>query len=65
MRNVIYSHTVKGPEGKDTLVKDLGKKSQFSHTLKLARILWVKLAPTGMTFSLTTSANGQLVRVAN
>ena len=38
MSNVIYAHKVKRPEGKDTLVKDLGKKSQFSHTLKLARL---------------------------
>ena len=36
MSNVIYAHTEKILEGKDTLVKDLGKKSQFSHTLKLA-----------------------------
>ena len=39
MSNVIYAHTVKIPEGKDTLVKDLGKISQFSHTLKLARLV--------------------------
>ena len=65
MSNVIYAHTEKRLEGKDTLVKDLGKKSQFSHTLKLARLLWVKIAPTGTTCSLKTSANGQLAWVAN
>ena len=36
-------------EGKDTLVKDLGKKSQFSHTLKLARLCHWQLAPIGAT----------------
>ena len=65
MSNVIYAHIEKRPEGKDTLVKDLGKKSQFSHTLKLARIYDWKLAPTGATCSLKTSTNGQLARVAN
>ena len=65
MSNVIYAHIVKRSEGKDTLVKDLGKKSQFSHTLKLARLLWLKLAPTGVNFSLKTSTNGQLAWVAN
>ena len=29
MSNVIYAHTEKIMEGKDTLVKDLGKKPQF------------------------------------
>ena len=65
MSNVIYAHTVKRPEGKDTLVKDLGKKSQFSHTLKLARLCHWQLAPTGATCSLKTSANAQLAWVAN
>ena len=50
---------------KDTLVKDLGKKSQFSYTLKLARLVHWQLAPTGATCTLTTSANGQLARVSN
>ena len=31
MRNVIYTHIVKRPEGKDTLVKDLGKKNLNFH----------------------------------
>ena len=44
MNNVIYVHTEKRPEGKDTLVKDLGKKSQFSHTLKLAQLYHWQLA---------------------
>ena len=65
MRNVIYAHIVKRLEGKDTLVKDLGKKSQFSHTLKLARLYHWQLAPTGATCSLKTSANAQLAWVAN
>ena len=65
MSNVIYAHTRKRPEGKDTLVKDLGKKSHFSHTLKLARLVHWQVAPTGATCSLTTSANGQLAWVAN
>ena len=65
MSNVIYAHTVKRPEGKDTLVKDLGKKSQFSHVLKLARLCHWQLVPTGMTCSLKISVNAQLARVAN
>ena len=65
MSNVIYAHTEKRPKGKDTLVKDLGKKSQFSHTLKLAWFSHWQLAPIGATCSLTTSANAQLARVAN
>ena len=77
MSNVIYAHKLtskgenvsiiqrKGPEGKDTLVKDLGKKLNFSHTLKLAQLLWVKLMLTGTICTLTTSANGKLVQVAN
>ena len=65
MSNLIYAHTVKRPEGKDTPVKDLGKKSRFSHTLKLARLYHWQLAPTGVACSLTTSANGKLARVTN
>ena len=65
MSNVIYAHTEKRPEGKDTLVKDLGKKSQFSHTLKLARLVHWQLALTGTTCTLTTSANCKLAWVAN
>ena len=64
-RKVIYAHTVKRAKGKDTLVKDLGKKSQFSHTLKLARLCHWQLVPTGATYSLKASANGKLARVTN
>ena len=41
------------------------EKTQFSHTLKLARLVHWQLAPTDATCTLTTSANGQLARVAN
>ena len=63
--NVIYAHTGKIPKGKDTLVKDLGKKSQFSYILKLAWLVHWQLSPIGATCTLTTSANGQLAWVAN
>ena len=45
MSNVIYAHTEEIQEGKDTLVKDLGKKSSnFTHP------------EIGPTCTLTTSA---------
>ena len=46
MSNVIYAHIVKILEGKDTLVKDLGKKISIFTNPEI-----------GMTLSLTTSAN--------
>ena len=46
MSNVIYAHIEERPEGKDTLVKDLGKKNSiFAHP------------EIGMTFVGETSAN--------
>ena len=63
MSNVIYAHTEERPEGKDTLVKDLGKKTQFSYTLKLARLVNWKLVPMANWRGLLTDNKRQRLKM--